>query len=94
MNTKNITELPYAKWLEQSLGDLSSLPVRAISIVAITENGDTYGNYYNSSMVDKLVMSGLIQQDSMLDTMAANGIIEYGDEDDNGETEDDKKEER
>lgn len=82
----NITEMPYAKWLEQSLSDISALPIRGIAIVGITEGGDAYTNYYNASMADKLVLSGLINQDAMFDSMAANGIIEY--EDDDEETED------
>ncbi len=87
----NITEMPYAKWLEQSLSDISALPIRGIAIVGITEGGDAYTNYYNTSMADKLVLSGLINQDAMFDSMAANGIIEY--EDDDEEAEDVKEDE-
>ena len=87
----NITEMPYAKWLEQSLSDISALPIRGIAIVGITEGGDAYTNYYNTSMADKLVLSGLINQDAMFDSMASNGIIEY--EDDDEEAEDVKEDE-
>ena len=79
-NRNNITEMPYAKWLEQTLHDISSLPVKGIALLVSTENGDSYTNYYNVSMADKLIMAGLIQQDSTLDMLASNGIIQYEDE--------------
>lgn len=81
MSNKNITEMPYAKWLEQTLRDISELPVRSIALVGVLENGDAYTNYYNVSMTDKLILSGLINQDAMLDALAANGVIEYVDDD-------------
>ena len=85
----NITEMPYAKWLEQSLRDISVFPIRGIALAATTEDKETYTNYYNISMADKLVLSGLIQQDATLDMMAANGIIEYQDEEEGNEEEED-----
>ena len=36
-------------------------------------------------MIDKLTISGIIQQDAMLDSLAANGFIEYKDDDDEEE---------
>ena len=86
----NSTEMPYAKWREQSLSDISALPIRGIAIVGITEGGDAYTNYYNTSMADKLVLAGLINQDAMFDSMAANGIIDYEDDEDD-ETDDVKE---
>ena len=81
-NRNNITEMPYAKWLEQTLHDISSLPVKGTALLVSTENGDSYTNYYNVSMADKLIMAGLIQQDSTLDMLASNGFIQYEDEED------------
>lgn len=81
-NRNNITEMPYAKWLEQTLHDISSLPVKGIALLVSTENGDSYTNYYNVSMADKFIMAGLIQQDSALDMLVSNGIIQYEDEED------------
>ena len=81
-NRNNITEMPYAKWLEQTLHDISSLPVKGIALLVSTENGDSYTNYYNVSMADKLIMAGLIQQDSTLDMLVSNGIIQCEDEED------------
>lgn len=76
----DITKMPYATWLEKNLLELIKLPVRSITICATTNNGDVYREYYNTSMADKLITAGIIQQDAMLDSMAANGIIEYVDE--------------
>lgn len=84
-NKKNITDMPYAQWLEQTLRDISALPIRAIALVGVTDNGDAYANYYQASMTDKLVLAGLIQQDSMMDSLAANGVIEYADDDEEDE---------
>lgn len=81
----DITKMPYAKWLEQTLHDISSFPVKGIALLVCTDSGDSYTNYYNVSMADKLIMAGLIQQDSTLDMLAANGLIQY--EDDEEETE-------
>ena len=81
----DITKMPYAKWLEQTLHDISSFPVKGIALLVCTDSGDSYTNYYNVSMADKLIMAGLIQQDSTLDMLAANGLIQY--EDDENEAE-------
>lgn len=85
----NITEMPYAKWLEQTLRDISAVPVRGIAISAVYDNGDTYTNYYNVSMNDKLVLSGLISQDATLDMLAANGVISYEEDDEDSAEEED-----
>ena len=77
----NITEMPYAKWMEQVLNDIFDLPMRGIAVVAVLENGDSYTNYYNISMSDKLVLAGLINQDATLDMMTASGIIKYEEDD-------------
>lgn len=81
-NTKrNITDMPYAQWLEQTLHDISELPIAGIAILGVLEGGETYTAYYNTSMADKLLLSGLINQDATLDMMAAQGIIQFADED-------------
>lgn len=84
MNEKpnDVFSMPYAKWLEHTLQELVKFPVKGIAINATTANGEVYTNYYEISMADKLVISGVIQQDAMLDTLAANGYIEYADEED------------
>ena len=76
-----INNLPYAAWLEKNLQDLIKLPLRSICISAVSADGDIYRDYYNANMVDKITMAGIIQQEAMLDSMAAHGIIEYEEED-------------
>lgn len=85
-NKTDILYMPYAKWLESVLKDIIKYPVKGISFNAVTDDGDIYTNYYNLSMGDKLLVSGIIQQDAMLDNLAANGVIEYDEE----ENEDDE----
>ena len=86
----NWNNIPYAPWLEKALQELITFPVRGICLSAITETGESYVNYYQISMADKLTIAGLIQQDAMLDTLAANGLIEYADEE--GEDDGEEKE--
>jgi len=89
-NNNNLNQLPYAKWLEKALHDVVALPVDGICLTVILKGGEAYTNYYNMNMMNKLTISGLIQQDAMLDAMAANGFIEYADEEEveaNGEEE-------
>lgn len=79
--TDNIfNNIPYAKWLEESLQAMLKQPVKGVCIYATLENDDIYNAYYNISMGDKLLIAGLIQQDAMYDTLIANGIIEDNDE--------------
>lgn len=80
-NNNNLNKLPYAEWLEKTLHDVIGLPVKGISMTVILDGGDAYTNYYNTSMSDKLIIAGLVQQDAMLDSMAATGLIKYAEED-------------
>ena len=76
--------IPYAAWLEKNLRDLISSPVKSICISAVSADGDIYRDYYKTSMLDKITIAGIIQQDAMLDSMAANGIIEYAEDEEDG----------
>lgn len=73
----NLKDIPYAAWLEKNLRELIDTPVKSICITAVSESGDLYRDYYNAPMLDKVLMAGIIQQDAMLDSMAAHGIVEY-----------------
>ena len=84
-NQTDIFSMPYAKWLESVLKDITKYPVKGISFNAVTEDGEIYTNYYNLSMGDKLLVAGIIQQDAMFDSLAANGIIDYDDDDEENE---------
>ena len=87
MNEKSndITEKPYAEWLEEILSDICAMPMRALAMIGVTEDGNKRNGYYNASVADKILMSGLIQQDAMIDTLEAAGLINTinGDEEEN-----------
>ena len=88
MAKNNFDNIPYAEWLEKALKEMLEFPVKGICINAITDTGEAYINYYKISMMDKLTIAGLIQQDAMLDSLAANGFIKYAeDEEDNNDGE-------
>ena len=78
-NEVDLNDISYAKWLENALQEMIQMPVKGVCLFAITDNGDFYNNYHNISVADKFVMAGFIQQDAMFDSMAANGIIERDD---------------
>lgn len=85
----NLDNIPYAKWLEKTLQELITFPIKGIAIQAITTTGEAYTNYYEISMMDKLTIAGLIQQDATFDSLAANGLIKYADEE--GDTDGEEK---
>ena len=87
-NNNNLKNIPYAAWLEQALQELIKFPVKGICLNAVTENGEIYTNYYEVTMANKLTIAGIIQQDAMLDTLAANGYSQYADEDEDSTQED------
>lgn len=87
---KNITDMPYAQWLEQTLRDISDLDIRSIAFSGVLESGDVYTAYYNAHMTDKLVLAGIINQDAMMDTLEANGIIEYEEDEEEEDVEEEE----
>ncbi len=86
----DIREMPYAEWLEGALRRISAMPMRTLILIGITEDGDTYNDYYNATMGDKLMIAGMIQQDAMLDTLEANGYVKSMDDDNDDDEEDDE----
>ena len=86
-----MSEKPIVEWLREVLRDISQFDARGIAVASINKDGDSYVSYYKMNMADKVLISGLIQQDAMLDTLAQNGIINYdeSDEDNDDEEEED-----
>ena len=86
-----MSEKPIVEWLREVLRDISRFDARGIAVASINKDGDSYVSYYKMNMTDKVLISGLIQQDAMLDTLAQNGIIGYdeSDEGDDAEEEED-----
>ena len=86
-----MSEKPIVEWLREALRDISQFDARGIAVASINKDGDSYVSYYKMNMADKVLISGLIQQDAVLDTLAQNGIVSYdeSDEDDDDEEEED-----
>ena len=84
-----MSEKPIVEWLREVLRDISQFDARGIAVASINKDGDSYVSYYKMNMADKVLISGLIQQDAMLDTLAQNGIVSYdeSDEDNNDDEE-------
>lgn len=80
MPNNDLSNIPYAQWLEQTLQEIVKLPVKGICLNAVLEGGEAYTAYHNVTMANKLTIAGLIQQDAMFDALAANGLIKYDDE--------------
>ena len=75
MNAFDPSSLPYAEWLENSLRNLASKRVDSLCIMAVTEDSEVLTGYYNCSVSDKFLMSGYLNQDAMIETLQANGLI-------------------
>ena len=86
-----MSEKPIVEWLREVLRDISQFDARGIVVASINKDGDSYVSYYKMNMADKVLISGLIQQDAMLDTLAQNGIVSYDESDeDNGDDEEEE----
>lgn len=68
----DLSKLPYAPWLEDQLKSMMEMPVKSIGLVVMLENGDIATSYYGATIMDKALFAGMIQQDAMLATLAAN----------------------
>lgn len=77
----DLNKLPYAEWLEKSLQNIVDKPVRAICILTKFEGDDIGTGYFDCGVADKILFSGFLQQDAMLDTLKNNGYLEEEEED-------------
>lgn len=87
-----MAENPIVKFLQQTIRDISKFPTKGIAVIATSDGDEIYTSYHNVPMQDKLVISGLVQQDATLDMLAANGYLADDDEEDE-DTEDAEEEE-
>lgn len=81
----NLSKLPYAQWLEQSLQNIVGKPVQSICIITKFGDDDIGTGYYDCSVADKILFAGFLQQDAMLDTMRANGYVDDDEDDEEDE---------
>lgn len=77
----DFTKLPYAAWLEESLTSIFAMPVESICIMTRLNSGDIGVSFYECNTADKIMFAGYLQQDAMIDSLKANGLIP-DDEDD------------
>lgn len=68
----DILSKDYAAYMERTLKEMIEMPVEGICIVTKLKGGFVYTSYYNSTMIDKLVYPGLIQQDATIDSLRTN----------------------
>lgn len=71
----NLNNIPYAEFLEQTLKELITMPVKGIALNAVLNDGSVYTAYHNVSMNNKLTISGLVQQDATIDFLKVNKYI-------------------
>lgn len=79
---KDLKKLPYAEWLEQSLQNMVSKPVKAICIMTKFDDDEIGTGYWECGVADKTLFAGFLQQDAMIDTLKENGYIAEDDEED------------
>lgn len=81
MNNRNdFNNISYAEFLEQTLGELITMPVKGICLNAVLDDGAVYTAYHNISMQNKHTISGLVQQDATLDFLKVNGFVKDSEE--------------
>lgn len=72
---EDICSKGYAAFMEETLQGMVQMPVEGICVITKLKGNSVFTNYYNSNMMDKFVYAGVIQQDAMLDTLKANGML-------------------
>lgn len=69
---EDIRKKDYAGFLEKTLTALVEMPIEGLCVIGKMKGGETFVNYYKSSMTDKILYAGLIQQDATMDMLRAN----------------------
>lgn len=75
MPEKNLSELAYTEWLENTLQCLINFPVKGILLCAITDKGELYKDSYNLQIADKDRIIGLLQRENTLSFLQQNHLI-------------------
>lgn len=72
---ENICEKKYAPFMEEVLQHMVHMPVSGICVLMKLEDGSVCSDYYNSGMMDKMVYTGVIQQDITWGILKANNAV-------------------
>ena len=68
----DISKIPYAAWLEESLRVLIESGSERICIAGMTEDGKVYTGYYNCNVSDKALFAHYIQTDAFMEEIRTN----------------------
>lgn len=84
----DLTKLPWAQWLEDTLQNLVKFNPVKIALVAVDEKGGTMTSYNDCTWLELFGMAGALYGDAMWTQLEANPgklreIIENGEDDDN-----------
>ena len=72
----DLTELPYAGWLEEALGQLiQGEPVEAICMLTRTNTGGVAMDCHECTTEDFMLFSGLLQQEALIETLKIRGLV-------------------
>lgn len=71
----DITRLPYAAWLEESIRTMSEFDVRSACIVVADKDDNTLTSYYRANAQDKAIFIHNIQSDITMDLIRLNADI-------------------
>ena len=77
----DLTNLPYADWLERSLQSLIGTNVQSICIMSRTESGEVGTGYYECNALDKMLFASYLQHDAVVDTITAEDTTEDEEDD-------------
>lgn len=66
-----------SSWLNKGLKYLYDEDAVSVALLATLKNGEIFSGYFNCDVPSKLLYSGYINQDAMLDTLAANSDEPY-----------------
>lgn len=71
----DVTKLPYAAWLEESIRTMSKLDVRSACIVVADKDSNTLTAYYKADAQDKAIFAHNIQSDITMDLIRLNADV-------------------
>ena len=72
---EDICSKNYAKFMENILTHMVKAPVEGICVVTKLKGGAIMADYFNSSMMDKLIYAGVVQQNAMMEVLQANNML-------------------
>lgn len=62
----------HGQFMEEAKQRMEKLPVKGVCVIARLEGGEVYTDFYNCNVMDKMIFSGVIQQDVTRDIINAN----------------------